>query len=62
MCTSWRDVLDTREFVGFGATELLGFASCVAAVLACDGAGRVIVKTPALDPGNWGQEVGSCLD
>ena len=27
MCTSRRDVIDTREFVGFGATELLGFAS-----------------------------------
>jgi hypothetical protein len=38
MCTPNRDVLDKKEFVGFGATELLGFASKIglidAAVLA----------------------------
>lgn len=62
MCTPRRDVLDTREFVGFGATELLGFASHVglidAAVLACDGAGTVIVSKPALIQGVGGRMSG----
>jgi putative methanogenesis marker protein 8 len=62
MCTSRRDVLDTREFVGFGATELLGFASQAglidAAVLACDGAGTVIVQKPALIQGVGGRMSG----
>jgi putative methanogenesis marker protein 8 len=62
MCTARRDVLDTREFVGFGATELLGFASQAglidAAVLACDGAGTVIVKKPALIQGVGGRMSG----
>jgi putative methanogenesis marker protein 8 len=62
MCTSRRDVLDTREFVGFGATELLGFASKTglidAAVLACDGAGTVIVRKPALIQGVGGRMSG----
>ena len=51
-----------REFVGFGATELLGFASHVglidAAVLACDGAGTVIVRKPALIQGVGGRMSG----
>ena len=62
MCTPRRDVLDTREFVGFGATELLGFASHAglidAAVLACDGAGTVIVRKPALIQGVGGRMSG----
>ncbi len=62
MCTPDRDVLDTREFVGFGATELLGFASRMglidAAVLTCDGAGTVIVKDPALIQGVGGRMSG----
>jgi putative methanogenesis marker protein 8 len=62
MCTPNRDVLDNKEFVGFGATELLGFASKVglidAAVLACDGAGTVIVKDPALIQGVGGRMSG----
>jgi len=62
MCTAQRDVLDTREFVGFGATELLGFASHAGlidgAVLACDGAGTVIVQTPALIQGVGGRMSG----
>ncbi|MDD5024775.1 MAG: DUF2099 family protein [Methanoregula sp.] len=62
MCTPDRDVLDTREFVGFGATELLGFASRVglidAAVLACDGAGTVIAKDPFLIQGIGGRMSG----
>ncbi|MFA5237060.1 MAG: methanogenesis marker 8 protein [Methanoregula sp.] len=62
MCTARRDVIDTREFVGFGASELLGFASHAglidAAVLACDGAGTVIVKKPALIQGIGGRMSG----
>ena len=62
MCTSRRDVLDNKEFVGFGATELLGFASQTglidAAVLACDGAGTVIVQKPALIQGVGGRMSG----
>jgi len=62
MCTPRRDVLDSREFVGFGATELLGFASYTglidAAVLACDGAGTVIVKKPSLIQGVGGRMSG----
>jgi len=62
MCTPGRDVIDNREFVGFGATELLGFASRTglidAAVLACDGAGTVIVKDPALIQGVGGRMSG----
>lgn len=62
MCTPDRNVIDNREFVGFGATELLGFASRTglidAAVLACDGAGTVIVKDPALIQGVGGRMSG----
>ena len=62
MCTPNRDVLDNKEFVGFGATELLGFASKAglidAAVLACDGAGTVIVKDPPLIQGVGGRMSG----
>jgi putative methanogenesis marker protein 8 len=62
MCTPRRSVIDNREFVGFGATELLGFAAHTglidAAVLACDGAGTVIVKTPALIQGIGGRMSG----
>lgn len=62
MCTPNRNVLDNKEFVGFGATELLGFASKAglidAAVLACDGAGTVIVKDPALIQGVGGRMSG----
>ncbi|PKG31051.1 methanogenesis marker 8 protein, partial [Methanoregula sp.] len=62
MCTPDRDVIDTREFVGFGATELLSFASRAglidAAVLSCDGAGTVIVKDPALIQGIGGRMSG----
>jgi hypothetical protein len=42
MCTPGREVSDTREFVGFGASEILSFgvhAGLIdAAVPACDGA------------------------
>lgn len=62
MCTPGRIVFGTGEFVGFGATELLGFASRAglidAAVLVCDGAGTVIVKDPALIQGIGGRMSG----
>ena len=62
MCTPDRDVLGTREFVGFGASELLGFAAenglIDAVVLACDGAGTVIAKDPALIQGIGGRMSG----
>ncbi len=62
MCTENREVLDTREFVGFGASELLSFGLKVgiidAAVLACDGAGTVIVTKPAMAQGIGGRMSG----
>jgi len=62
MCTPNREVLDNREFVGFGASEILSFALHAglieAAVLACDGAGTVVVTTPALVQGIGGRMSG----
>jgi putative methanogenesis marker protein 8 len=62
MCTENREVLDTREFVGFGASELLSFGLQVgiidAAVLVCDGAGTVIVTKPAMAQGIGGRMSG----
>ena len=62
MCTPERNILDTREFVGFGASEILSFgldAGLIdAVVLACDGAGTVIVTTPALVQGIGGRMSG----
>ncbi len=62
MCTPAREVLDTRPFVGFGASELLSFgikAGLIdAAVLVCDGAGTVIAPTPALVQGIGGRMSG----
>jgi putative methanogenesis marker protein 8 len=62
MCTERREVIDRREFVGFGASELLSFgihAGLVgAAVLACDGAGTVIVTLPELVQGIGGRMSG----
>jgi putative methanogenesis marker protein 8 len=62
MCTPAREVMDTREFVGFGASELLSFglqAGLVdAVVLACDGAGTVIVTKPAMAQGIGGRMSG----
>jgi len=64
MCTPDREVIDNREFVGFGASELLSFglkAGIIdAAVLACDGAGTVIVTTPAMAQGIGGRMSGLC--
>lgn len=62
MCTPAREVLDTRPFVGFGASELLSFgihAGLIdAVVLACDGAGTVIASNPALVQGIGGRMSG----
>lgn len=62
MCTPDREVLDTREFVGFGASELLSFglhAGLIdAAVIACDGAGTVVVTKPAMAQGIGGRMSG----
>ena len=62
MCTPDREVLASREFVGFGASEILSFglhAGLIdAVVLACDGAGTVIVTKPALVQGIGGRMSG----
>jgi putative methanogenesis marker protein 8 len=62
MCTARREVTDTRDFVGFGASELLSSALRAnlldVAVLACDGAGTVIAPTPALVQGIGGRMSG----
>jgi putative methanogenesis marker protein 8 len=62
MCTPAREVMDTREFVGFGASELLSFglqAGLIdAVVLACDGAGTVVVTKAAMVQGIGGRMSG----
>lgn len=62
MCTPDREVVDNREFVGFGASELLSFgiqAGLIdAAVIACDGAGTVVATKPALVQGIGGRMSG----
>lgn len=62
MCTADREVTDERDFVGFGASELLSSAIRAglidAAVLACDGAGTVIAPTAALIQGIGGRMSG----
>jgi putative methanogenesis marker protein 8 len=62
MCTAEREVLDNRDFVGFGASELLSAALRAglidAAVLACDGAGTVIAPVAPLIQGIGGRMSG----
>jgi putative methanogenesis marker protein 8 len=62
MCTPGREVMDTREFVGFGASELLSFGLhkglLDAVVLACDGAGTVVATKPAMVQGIGGRMSG----
>lgn len=64
MCTPDREVLDNREFVGFGASEILSFGlmagSIDAAVIACDGAGTVVATQPAMVQGIGGRMSGLC--
>ncbi len=58
MCTPRRKVLSDQEFFGFGPAELLacGLRSGMidAAVFACDGAGTVIITSPAMVQGIGG--------
>lgn len=62
MCTPGREVMDTREFVGFGASELLSFGLhkglLDAVVLACDGAGTVVVTKASMAQGIGGRMSG----
>lgn len=62
MCTPAREVLDTRPFVGFGASELISFGITAglldAAVVACDGAGTVVAITPDMVQGIGGRMSG----
>jgi len=62
MCTARREVIDNREFVGFGASELLSFSVRAglidAVVIACDGAGTVIVTKPEMIQGIGGRMSG----
>ena len=62
MCTPARELEEEKEFVAFGASELLATGircrSIDCAVLACDGAGTVIVATPALIQGIGGRMSG----
>ena len=62
MCTPDRQVLSETDFVLFGASELMmeGLRSGLldAAVLACDGAGTVVVSDPALVQGIGGRMSG----
>jgi putative methanogenesis marker protein 8 len=65
MCTPSRQLEEEKEFVIFGASEL--FASGIrhrsidCAVLACDGAGTVLARTPALVQGIGGRMSGLIL-
>lgn len=62
MCTPDREVLTDGDFVGFGASELIcgGLRAGIldAAVLACDGAGTVVVTSPELVQGTGGRMSG----
>ncbi len=62
MCTRAREVLDTETFVLFGASELMstGLRTGLldAAVIASDGAGTVIVRSPELVQGIGGRMSG----
>ena len=62
MCTPAREILDTRPFVGFGASELISFGIKAglldSAVVACDGAGTVVATTPEMVQGIGGRMSG----
>ncbi|MDD1653794.1 MAG: DUF2099 family protein [Methanomicrobiales archaeon] len=62
MCTGARELTSDRDFVLFGASELLATALRVdlvsAVVLACDGAGTVVVTRPDLVQGIGGRMSG----
>jgi putative methanogenesis marker protein 8 len=62
MCREDREVLARADFVGFGASELIcggiRAGTLDAAILACDGAGSIIVSTPELVQGTGGRMSG----
>jgi putative methanogenesis marker protein 8 len=62
MCGRDRQLLMTGDFVGFGASELIGFGlssgTFDAAVVVCEGAGTVIASTPDLVQGIGGRMSG----
>lgn len=62
MCTRDRIVLDKETFVLFGASELMNTGlrtgTLDAAVIACDGAGTVIVRSPEMVQGIGGRMSG----
>ncbi|HWQ67313.1 MAG TPA: methanogenesis marker 8 protein [Methanospirillum sp.] len=62
MCTPDRQLSSGDDFVGFGASELtstgLACGLIDAAVLACDGAGTVVVTTPEMAQGIGGRMSG----
>ncbi|MDH7593201.1 MAG: DUF2099 family protein [Methanomicrobiales archaeon] len=62
MCTEQRELLSSRDFVTFGASELIctGLRTGLldAGVIACDGAGTVIATSPELVQGIGGRMSG----
>lgn len=62
MCTRERGVLDKETFVLFGASELMNTGlrtgTLDAAIIACDGAGTVIVRSPEMVQGIGGRMSG----
>jgi putative methanogenesis marker protein 8 len=62
MCTREREVLDKETFVLFGASELMNTGlrtgTLEAAIIACDGAGTVIVRSPEMVQGIGGRMSG----
>lgn len=62
MCTRERRVLDKETFVLFGASELMNTGlrtgTLEAAIIACDGAGTVIVRSPEMVQGIGGRMSG----
>jgi putative methanogenesis marker protein 8 len=62
MCTKERRILDKETFVLFGASELMSTGlrtgTLEAAVIVCDGAGTVIVRTPEMVQGIGGRMSG----
>ncbi|MEN6395234.1 MAG: methanogenesis marker 8 protein [Methanoregula sp.] len=62
MCRPYRKICGSVDFVGFGASELISCGilsgSIDAAVLACDGAGTVVVTTPEMVQGIGGRMSG----
>ncbi|MDD1724280.1 MAG: DUF2099 family protein [Methanospirillum sp.] len=62
MCTSHRELYSDDTFVGFGASELISSALADglidAAVIACDGAGTVVVTDPGMVQGIGGRMSG----